>query len=157
ADKTARVPPGNRSDVLRCHCRPLGAVHGSKSAAGSGGLVMAAAWERLPGESSQAYAAFCLYHDLGSGRSIDAASRAYHQPRQGGDATSTAPRRRASGRIRKWAARWNWSARAGAWDQELGRVQRAKQLEAIEEMAERQVKEAMMLQAKAVERLRQLR
>ena len=44
-----------------------------------------------------------------------------------------------------------------AWDQELERARRQKQVEALEEMAERQVREAVMLQSKAVERLRQLR
>jgi hypothetical protein len=112
---------------------------------------MAAPWEQLAGESSKAYAAFCIYRDQGPRRTFDGASRAYH----GGAAAG--PKRRASGHIRLWAERWHWLARAQAWDQESDRVKRQKEIEAVAEMAERQAKEAVMLQSKAVERLRQLR
>jgi hypothetical protein len=117
---------------------------------------MAAPGERLPGESPKAYAAFCLYRDLGPGRSLDAASRVYHHPKLP-SGNGTARRPRASGRIRQWAERWDWSARASAWDEELAQVQRTEQIAAVKEMAERHAKEALMLQNKAVERLRQLR
>jgi hypothetical protein len=39
----------------------------------------------------------------------------------------------------------------------LGRVRQAEQIEAVKEMGERHAKEALMLQNKAIERLRQLR
>jgi hypothetical protein len=117
---------------------------------------MTAPWEALPGESSKAYRAFCLYRDMGPSRSLDQASRAYHsrpdQPANGGGRKN-----RASGTIRGWAQRWNWPGRALDWDRELDRVQREKQKAASAEMGERQVREAMMLQQKAVERLRLLR
>lgn len=119
---------------------------------------MAAPWDQLPGESSKAYAAFAIYRDLGPRRSVDEASRAYHRPTpQAATSTATRRRRGASGQVRLWAERWNWSARARAWDQELERVKTSKQVAAVEEMAERHAKEALMLQNKAVERLRQLR
>jgi hypothetical protein len=119
---------------------------------------MAAPWDRLLEESSKAYAAFAIYRDLGPRRSLDEASRAYHGPIPQVTNSSAARRRRgASGQIRTWAQRWNWSARARAWDEELERVKTSKQLAAIDEMAERHAKEALMLQNKAVERLRQLR
>jgi hypothetical protein len=119
---------------------------------------MVAPWEQLPGESSKAYAAFCLYQNLGSRRSIEEASRVYHgQSGQPGNKTAAGRRRCASGQIRLWAERWNWSARARAWDQELERLKWSKQVEALSEMAERHAREALMLQNKAVERLRQLR
>jgi hypothetical protein len=119
---------------------------------------MAAAGEPLPGESAKAYAAFCLYRDLGPRRSVEEASRLYHgtQPRDGtGPKAGRKPG--ASGLIRRWAQRWDWRARAAAWDLEGERVKRRRQVEAVEEMAERHAKEALMLQNKAVERLRQLR
>jgi hypothetical protein len=47
--------------------------------------------------------------------------------------------------------------RARAWDQERERLKQVEQLAAIQEMAERHAKEAMMMQTKAIERLRQLR
>lgn len=119
---------------------------------------MAAPWDRLLRESSKAYAAFCIYRDLGPRRSMDEASRIYHGKAPPlGNAPPTGRRPEASGQIRRWAERWNWAARARAWDQELERLKQKKQLDAVEEMTERHVKEAHMLQSKAVERLRQLR
>ena len=119
---------------------------------------MASPWEQQAGESAKAYAAFCLYRDLGSRRSLDEASRSYHQ-RSGRQAKPPPSRRtpRASGTIRRWAQRYNWQARARAWDQESERIKQAEQHAAIQEMAERHAKEALMIQNKAVERLRQLR
>ncbi len=116
---------------------------------------MTVPWDPLPGESPKAYVAFCLYRDMGPGRCLDQASHAYHQQQRVRTPTGRQPR--ASGAIRRWAQRWNWSARAQAWDQELERAKRSKQLKAVEEMGERHVMEAMLLQNKAVERLRQLR
>jgi hypothetical protein len=119
---------------------------------------MSAVWERLPGESAKAYAAFCVYRDLGPRRSLDEASRLYHaQPARDEDGPTTRPKRRASGVVRQWAERWDWTSRALAWDHEVEQGKRKKQLEAIQEMAERHAREAMLLQNKAVERLRQLR
>jgi bacteriocin-like protein len=119
---------------------------------------MALPWDRLPGESSKAYAAFCIYRDLGPRRSIDEASRIYHGKTPPlGNSAPTGRRPEASGQIRHWAQRWNWIVRAEAWDQDLERLKRKKQIDAVEEMTERHAKEALMLQNKAVERLRQLR
>src|SRR5262249_19252081 len=64
---------------------------------------------------------------------------------------------RASGTIRRWAQRWSWLERARAWDQETQRLQQAEQLAAIQEMAQRHAKEALLMQNKAIESLRQLR
>jgi hypothetical protein len=116
-----------------------------------------APWEHLPGESAKAYAAFCLYRDLGPHRSLDETSRQYHaQPASDEDRQPRRPKRRASGLVRRWAERWDWSGRALAWDHEVEQGKQKKQLEAIAEMAERHAREAMLLQNKAVERLRQL-
>jgi hypothetical protein len=111
---------------------------------------MVVPWEQLPGESSKAYAAFCLYRDQGLNRSIEATSRAYHgHSAPLGRETPTGRRRGASGQIRRWAQRWNWSARARAWDQELEHIKWNKQVEASAEMAERHAKEALMLHSQS--------
>jgi hypothetical protein len=117
---------------------------------------MTVPWEQLPGESAKAYAAFCLYRDLGPRRSLDEASRSYHGHGSGADGDRPARRRRASGTIRRWADRWNWPARACAWDQERMRVQASEELEAVKEMAKRHLQEARVLQNKAIQRLSQL-
>jgi hypothetical protein len=112
-------------------------------------------WEPRPGEPAKAYRAFCIYRDLGRGRSLDQASRVYHQTSR---ATDVAPARRprASGTIRSWAARWQWGARARAWDEEQSRIYEEVRITQVMEMAERQANAAMLLQQKAVERLCQL-
>jgi hypothetical protein len=89
---------------------------------------------------------------------MEEASRAYHgRAAPAAQRTASGRKRGASGQVRLWAERWNWSVRACAWDQELERVKRNQQFAALEEMAERHAKEALLLQNKAVERLRQLR
>jgi hypothetical protein len=118
---------------------------------------MASSWDPWPGESAKAYAAFCLYRDLGPRRSLDAASRSYHGSHREGVDLLSGRLPRASGTIRRWAHCWNWQARARAWDQEAERIKQAEQRAALQEMAERHAKEALMMQNKAIERLRQLR
>jgi hypothetical protein len=119
---------------------------------------MAAPWEQMLDESAKAYAAFCIYRDLGPRRSLDEASRRYHG--DSGQGAQPAPSRRpprASGTIRRWAQRCNWLVRAKEWDREAERIKQTEQHAAIQEMIERHAKESMMLQNKAIERLRQLR
>jgi hypothetical protein len=104
-------------------------------------------YERQPGESAKAYAAFTAFRDLGPGRSV---LKAYRQE------TGKEPARQPSGTWIGWAARWHWHDRAEAWDAELDRQNRAAQEEARRQMGERHAKEAMGLQKKALERLEQL-
>jgi hypothetical protein len=118
---------------------------------------MAAPWERWPGESARAYTAFCLFRDLGPRRSLDAASRSYHHPGPEARQLPSGRLPRASGTIRRWAHRWRWLDRACAWDEETERIKQVEQLAAIQDMAQRHAKEALMMQNKAIERLRQLR
>lgn len=113
-----------------------------------------AAWERQPGEPARAYAAFCLYRDMpATERSLRAvADRLYGS----GGGNPASKRRRAPGQLHKWSVRWRWVERAAAWDEEQDRVAREAQIRAIQEMRDRHVREAMALQQKALERLRQM-
>jgi len=112
----------------------------------------------MPGESAKAFAAFCLYRDLGTRRSVDEASRRYHgahrQPPAGNHQRFGS---RSSGTVRGWAQRWNWRARAQAWDEEQERALAAERRAASREMNERHAQQALLFQDKAIERLRQLR
>ncbi|HLN31951.1 MAG TPA: hypothetical protein VK395_29740 [Gemmataceae bacterium] len=119
---------------------------------------MAHPWDRLPGESAKAFAAFCLYRDLGTRRSLDEASRRYHgSNRQDSAGDQQRSGSRSSGSIRGWAQRWNWRARAEALDEEQEQVQAAERRAAATEMNERHAQTALLFQDKAIERLRQLR
>jgi hypothetical protein len=72
-------------------------------------------WERQPDETAQAYAAFCVYRDLGQGRSNDKAYRAAK-----GEPTY-------KGRARAswwgWSRSNRWVARAQAYDAQLQEVE----------------------------------
>jgi len=76
-------------------------------------------WERRPVESSEAFAAFVLYRDLGPSRKLAEVQRM----------------RQASGRtqLERWSSWHEWVARCSAWDAECDRNQRERdQVEATE-------------------------
>lgn len=103
-------------------------------------------WERLPNESSKAYAAFCIYRDLGSERSLDGVRRKLEE---NGKKVSIKF-------LGRWSSKYNWVARAQAYDDYLERKKREEKEKAILEMAERHARIAVAFQQKIVERLREL-
>ena len=89
---------------------------------------MAEIWERQPDEGSKAYAAFCVYRDLGPERSLDKAlSKANKKPTN---------RRHWS----RWMEKYRWYERAQAYDDYIEKKKREGNEKAILEMAERHVK-----------------
>jgi hypothetical protein len=88
-------------------------------------------WERQTAngkrESSEAYAAFCAYRDLGEDRSIDLVSRQL---------------RKSGALIARWSSRWGWVSRTDAWDDELDRRRRSAIEKEVAEMAKRQALQA---------------
>lgn len=72
-------------------------------------------WDRRAGESTLAYEGFRQYRDLGPTRTMDRLS-----------ISNTSARR--------WSGKWDWVARAGAWDDELRMVEDAERVEAIRTM-----------------------
>jgi len=101
-------------------------------------------WERQPYESSKAYAAFCIYRDLGTERSLDKALAA---------ANKKPTNRRHWAR---WMDKYNWLERARAYDDYLERKKREEKEKAILEMAERHARLAMAFQQRVAERLREI-
>ena len=78
-------------------------------------------WLQQNGEGNEAYAAFCVYRDMGPQRSID---KAYQQQLSNTRATPlTELVMRASGRWTAWSTIWNWTRRALAYDRRLQRVE----------------------------------
>lgn len=68
---------------------------------------MSVPWDRMKGESEEAYRAFVAYRDLGVDRTLEAARQVL---------------KKNSGYIRViggWSGRWSWVERARAWDSHL--------------------------------------
>ncbi len=89
------------------------------------------AFERQPSESQKAYNAFQKYLALGPERTLAAAAdEVYGRYKKG-------TRRQAPGKIKEWAKRFDWHARAQAWDDVLAMAR----LEGIEEEQRRKARD----------------
>jgi hypothetical protein len=72
------------------------------------------AWSQQRGESTESFAVFVIYRDLGPDRSLAEAQRLKGKPQ---DALKTATgKRNVSGCMKRWSRRWAWADRAAAWD-----------------------------------------
>ena len=82
-------------------------------------------WERQKGESRQAFRAFVIYRDMGTGRTLD---KVCAQLKGLPIESEESPKRdRRFGRVRTWAERqWQWAERAEAYDADQDRVARAQ-------------------------------
>lgn len=89
-------------------------------------------WERQPGESAKAFAAFECYRALGLGRSLQAAWEKYYT-RPGTLRARTEKGRKEAGEVvghfRRWYKQWHWTERAAAWDEEVAQLARDQQLD----------------------------
>jgi len=56
----------------------------------------------------------------------------------------------------RWCTVWSWVARANAWQDELDRIAREEEIEAVREMRKRHIEIAQEIQKKARERLAEL-
>lgn len=71
-------------------------------------------WEKQPEETPKAYQAFCVYRDMGTGRTVDGA----YQRRTMG-AREAHQEKRADGTWKRWSSQHRWVERANAYDQYL--------------------------------------
>lgn len=74
-------------------------------------------WERQEGETEKAFQAFCAYRDMGTGRSIQ-------KLRKNAGKTQGYERH-----LFAWSSRYDWPARAAAWDQHLDSERRSAVVE----------------------------
>ncbi len=100
--------------------------------------VERAAWDRRDGETSRAYLAFRQYRDLGPTRSLAKL-----------DATT-------SNNARNWITRWDWVARATAWDDAQHMAEDAERLESLRSMHRVHAAAGRALMRAALEALRDL-
>jgi len=104
---------------------------------------MAELWEKQPGETAKAFAAFQIYRDMGAYRTIDKTAQALNK-RLGYRTT-----------LGKWSSGYSWVARCEAYDLHLDELRRRAVEEEIQAMVKRQTKNAMFMQEKAKEMLQQ--
>jgi hypothetical protein len=100
-------------------------------------------WDRQSGESSKAYAHFCLYRDMGVSRSIR------QMPSVSG-CTSVVRQ------LNRWSSRWRWVERCQKYDDYLEYQDRLRQEKERRQMRERHAKMAVLGQSIAVKGLENL-
>lgn len=98
-------------------------------------------WDRQPGESPAAWAAFQVYRDAGRGRSL---------------AKTGATLGRTRNAVGLHSARWRWLERAAAFDAWLDRHGQTAAADAVEAMNKRHAEAASDALAAIVERLKTL-
>lgn len=89
---------------------------------------MSELWERQPDENPKPFEAFCVYRDLGPGRSLAQVAEKLSKSEQ---------------LIRRWSSAYEWVKRAAAWDGEQDRIARVENLKAIKEMRKRHARIAL--------------
>ncbi|GHT70601.1 hypothetical protein FACS1894110_22380 [Spirochaetia bacterium] len=87
-------------------------------------------WERLPGESTAAYAAFCAYRDFGPERNIRKAVEAHFRKAEMPLDAFIAKKYRL---WRGWAAAHKWRERAADYDGYVDKLKQAEKRKTIEE------------------------
>jgi hypothetical protein len=85
-------------------------------------------WERLPGESSAAYAAFCAYRDFGPGRNIRKAVETAEQ--------DEGKRDKRYRMWRNWSAQFRWRERAADYDRYTEKLKQTELRKTIEAQGE---------------------
>lgn len=98
-------------------------------------------WERQNGESGQAYEAFAIYRDAGKSRTVSAVVKRLGKSRS---------------LIDRWKARWDWEARADAYDNDIDRQAKEQAVKDKRKMLDRHIKIAMQVQQKALQALDKL-
>jgi hypothetical protein len=100
-------------------------------------------WDRQPGESSKAYAHFCLYRDMGVGRSL-------RQMEKLDDCTSQLRQ------LMRWSSKWRWVERCQLYDDYNERQLRVQQEKERREMHKRHARIAVLGQNIAVKAMEAL-
>jgi hypothetical protein len=86
-------------------------------------------WQRQPGETEKEFLAFEIFRQLGPGRTVDGAFRAYrlrpgdHHKHEG------LARDKTPHYFSRWATQFHWWERAKAWDDEVAAAARKEEAE----------------------------
>lgn len=88
-----------------------------------------AVWDRMPKETTKAFAAFCTYRDMGPERSMNKAYRVSKGCQKGA--------KRVTGTWQKWARQWQWVERVRSYDEHLDRLVQEESEKRAKEQGER--------------------
>ncbi len=101
-------------------------------------------WDRLPNERSKAYHLFCMYRDLGPTRTLERLARV-----EDSDSNRVATR----ANLKVYSRKYQWVARARAYDDYLAEKERVDNEQLILEMNRRQAEDGRFFQHIAVKSL----
>lgn len=104
-------------------------------------VIMRFSWERIPGESAKAYAAFCAYRDYGIDRSITKVLQRYHEKYGSRPLLS------------RWSQRYDWVKRCHDYDVHIEKEFRRELHSEYLDMTRRHLSQAKLMQEKALEAL----
>jgi hypothetical protein len=107
-------------------------IHEAKSS-----LLPFESWERLPGESGLAYAAFCAFRDYGPERNIRKAAEGQFNKAELSDAKIEAAIAKRSRVWRNWCSQFRWRERAADYDNYTDKLKQAVKRKTIEAQGEK--------------------
>jgi hypothetical protein len=105
-------------------------------------MTREAIYERLPNETGPAWAAFCVFREMGPERTQAATCRSIGK---------------SQGHIHNWAKKYRWKARAAAWDAYVDQHNRLSEVKAVAAMKERQLEISILEQEIAKKELIKLK
>jgi len=94
------------------------------------GMLPFESWERLAGETSLAFASFCVFRDLGPERNIRKAVDSYEK--------NEAAREKRYRVWRNWCTQYRWRERAAEYDKYIERLKQSELRKTIEAQGEKQ-------------------
>jgi len=77
-------------------------------------------WERRDTDTDKSWAAFCVYRDMGAGRSLRELQERVYGRKEG------APKAQGNGHITRWSSEHDWVARCRAYDEHLDALNLAR-------------------------------
>ncbi|MDR2785655.1 MAG: hypothetical protein LBB83_07050 [Treponema sp.] len=94
-------------------------------------------WERLPGESGLAYAAFCAFRDFGPERNIHKAVEGQFRKAEPPNVRLEAAIAKKYRTWRNWATQFRWRERAADYDNYTDKLKQAERRKTIEAQGEK--------------------
>lgn len=104
-------------------------------------------WDKQVGETTKSYAAFSIYRNMGISRSFKKAAIKYLENNDGKLLAKVR-------QFEKWSIKYNWVSRVESWDIEQEQEERIENAKAVKDMAKRHANESMLLQQKAIDRIK---